>query len=289
MHYNCQIIIYPELVSASFNKREADLFILWNVLKGIDCSRNKSGLFYLSEVIKIASDILNVSRSQIYSKIRKGVGKYWSNKKGVKGHMRFTIYSTDTVINYLSSELAQSQPYIACYDDLMFENWNKLKSYLICLIAARHSGERPIKIQSIADNLGVSISTVKRNIVNNKLQKIENVIVISSNKDINILYAEKQSKKEPFRYKIIEAEDKFHLLFSLPNSYIIPDINRLSIRKRPIELKQNKYIFEKSNIKSFYNNSDNLSKRDVNKSIFVLNIPLIKVDGIIYNIWQYIK
>lgn len=236
---NKNIVLYPEVLSSVIKNKEEDIFTLWLFAKKIDI--NKNGIVPLNEILNIAKLTLGLESTYVYNKIKKGIGLYWRQPNGKNGSKTIGLFSINKIIERLSPEITRVKPVIVNQNIFKSESLNlkNLRTLYIAIVAGRYADNRPISIQALVNNLGISESTIHNAIKNfNHIKVFNNFKVISEFE--NLLDARKYilSCHSP-KLKIVNNNNKFSVTEQLPNSYVLFDFDRLPLRARPRALKQN--------------------------------------------------
>jgi len=237
------VIIHPELAAASLRDSEAELYALWCVLKSIDTAKGGSGKITCEWLMLFIKGILGVSQSQAYVKFNKGVGLYW-NKPGKRDGEKVTsLIGRKTIVERLSPTMTRSEPFRFKISNLEANeelNCGDLRALMVAVVAGRYVDHRPVSIDSIAQQTGLSERTIQRYLRKcPDLKSVKNFELISTHlteKDAARAMS-KISKKTSAVYSISAHLDKFLLLKQLPNTYILTTPARLPLRKRPSELR----------------------------------------------------
>ena len=231
---NC-LILYPELAAESLKNNESDIFIIWSILKKVDTVG--SGIVLLSDILKICEKVLGLKSTYAYTKITKGIGKYWREPKGRNGYKTVGLFSFKQIVVRLSPKLARSEPIVIPFNYFNsngFKNSKNIKNLLIGCVAGRYVDNRPISLASIQENTGQSESTVRNAIKECAfLEYKTNTEKVSVSKNILGAMASKSMQEKSVAYKIEKIENNYFMIKQLPNSYIIKDFDRLPLKCRP--------------------------------------------------------
>jgi hypothetical protein len=106
---NC-LILYPELAAEALKNNESDIFIIWSILKKIDSSG--SGIVWMGDILKLCEKVFGLKSTYAYSKITKGIGKYWREPKGKNGCKTVGLFSFKQIVLRLSPKIARSEPIV---------------------------------------------------------------------------------------------------------------------------------------------------------------------------------
>lgn len=245
------VVLDPNLIAASFKGKEADLFALWAVLKAVDYAKGKSGAVCQNKALEVIMHFFNIKKRQAYNKIQEGANKYWSQ---IDGNKKIYIYSAKRINNRLNPETLCGHNYVLSIEDLSREEgWKYIKSFLMCLVAARMEHGRPISHQSIAENTGVSVSTVKRLIdYSDMIVKTQNINIIYMNGDLSEALKIRREQDESHKYVMRFLDGVWCVCKMLPNSYdiMVTRIPRLSSALHSGYRENRKYFAKCNNIKT---------------------------------------
>ena len=257
MEFNSiNLIISPELVAASLKQSEADLYILWLIFRTIDKIQGASGHVQQSETLKIITKIFGLKTTQSYKKLREGENKYWTKFTGAKGAKSASLFSDKRIIAHLKPEMSRMLPFqiplkdFFIYDEQGNTSWINVKSLLTSIVMARYEDMRPTAYDGIAEFTGLSSSSIYRHSRNCSALSISpNEKVIMKSNMVELL----MNKKEELRNQgntdlmfVKKYDGQYYLVSPLPNSYILPEFNRLKIRNRAKPLKQ----FDRINVQN---------------------------------------
>jgi len=251
-----KIILSPELVAASLKKSEADLYILWLIFRTLDKLQNASGHIQQSDTLNIISKIFGIKTTQSYKKLRLGENKYWSKFAGIKGHKSASLFSDKKVSLHLNPEMTRMLPFQIPLSDLFIYNkdgicsWGHVKSLLTSIVMARYNDMRPTAYDGIIEFTGLSRSTIYRHSRNySGLYISPNEEIIMVNAMVEPLIIKRDELRATGNNSLIfikKYNGQYYLVTPLPNSYILPEFNRLQIKNRVKSLKQ----FDSNNIKN---------------------------------------
>ncbi len=251
------IIINPELASSALKNKEEDVFIIWLISKNIDLKGN--GIIDLKELLNIASISLGLKSTFVYTKIEKGIDKYWRKPFGKNGSRKIALLSINKVIERLQPDLAKSKPVkvnINLLNSHGIANSKFIKILLLSTVAGRYEENKPLSLASLMSNTGLSESTVRNLLQDSPFINIRaNYKVLLENDDRKVLTAMMQNANEPVPYscRIISQNDTLALIKQVPNSYELIDLQRLPYKTRPQLLKRNdKRILENMQERRYY-------------------------------------
>ncbi len=244
----CPITIYPELVAAAMKNKELDIYICWCILRALDIQRGGSGHYSVAAMGYIAHIALGIGTTQMYAKIKKGEGKYWTSPKGQKGKRSSSLISISKVINYLQPTMTRTEPLVCRIGDLIpggeTRNWPTLRNFLVSVVAARHVRPRPVTRATIEEQTGLSRSTVFRRLsqgAETHLRVVKNCAKIHAGdtyakaKDALAQILATEGGANPWR--IVKIEGHFFLVKQIANSYMLPEFTRVPLSKRPPALR----------------------------------------------------
>jgi len=233
------IIIYPELAAKVLQNNESEIFILWCILKTLDT--NGTGVVLMSDILEICKKVFGLNPTYAYSKITKGIDKYWRKPKGSKGKKVMGLFSFKAICQRLQPDLTRCHPivvplnyFVSGSTDCKF-----FKNFLIGCVAGRYVDGRPISIAAIALNCGLCESTTRNAIKTCLFLDIKpKYKIIKSDSSRTKLQVFKSLSESGIKYRIAQGQDGFLLVEQMPNSYTISDFDRLPVRFRPDVLKK---------------------------------------------------
>lgn len=240
-----KVVLYPELIAASLQHGEVDLYVLWSILKATDNCCDGSGKIVISTLLNIIQTILGLQPSQAYKKLNKGIGLYWNKPgKSLNGERVTTLIGKKALIDRLSPTSTRSEPFVFDCGDLERDcdsKTHEMKGLMIAVVASRYVDGRPISIRSICELTKQSKSTVQR-----ALKECVDLNIIKSSQPISVHKTIIAARLELHKianndnllaYKIEQELDNFVIYRRRPNSYSLTKPMRLPLRKRPKELK----------------------------------------------------
>ena len=233
------IIIYPELAAKVLQNNESEIFILWCILKTLDT--NGTGVVLMSDILEICKKVFGLNPTYAYSKITKGIDKYWRKPKGSKGKKVMGLFSFKAICQRLQPDLTRCHPivvplnyFVSGTTDCKF-----FKNFLIGCVAGRYVDGRPISIAAIALNCGLCESTTRNALKTCSFLDIKpKYKIIKSDPSRTKLQVFKSLSESGIKYRIAQGQDSFLLVEQMPNSYTISDFDRLPVRFRPDVLKK---------------------------------------------------
>lgn len=233
------IIIYPELAAKVLQSNESEIFIIWSILKTLDTKG--TGVVLMSDILNICKKIFDLNPTYAYSKISKGIDKYWREPKGAKGSKVVGLFSFKAICQRLNPDLTRCSPIVVplSYFVSGTSNCKYFKNFLIGCVAGRYVDGRPLSILSIADNCKLSESTVRNAIKSCPfLSIVPRFKKIKTSSSLTQLKVIKNLSANNIMFRIAHDEDGYHLIEQMPNSYLIKDFDRLPLRLRPDVLKK---------------------------------------------------
>ena len=237
---NKEIILYPEILASVIKNNEEDIFCLWLLSKKIDINNN--GLIDIKELINIAKLCLGIKSNYVYTKISKGVNKYWREPFGKNGKKKIGLLSLDKITFRLKPDITRSKPVSIHINELKSDGLNSrhIRSLFVSIIAGRYDDKRPISVGSLIHNTGLKRSSIFDILKESKyLKVINNYSIVSEDYNKNNLISIMQNTDTPWSHRIIETNGIYRLIKQLPNTYVLNDFDRLPLKKRPKCLKLN--------------------------------------------------
>jgi hypothetical protein len=229
------LILYPELAAEALKNNEQDIFIIWSILKKLDT--NGSGLVLQGDILKICDKVFGIQSTHAYSKITKGINKYWRKPKGSNGQKTIGLFSFKQIVERLSPKLSRCEPIIipfSYFDSHGLKNSKHIKNLLIGCIAGRFVDHRPISLASIQENTGQSENTVRNAIKSCAFIETKmNLQKVSINANSLEVLKLKALQTNSVAFSVTEENGKYFLNKQIPNSYIIKDFDRLPLKSRP--------------------------------------------------------
>lgn len=279
-----KVEIHPELISSCSLSKKLDSYAIWLALKTIDKNKEGTGKISLATAIQIVHDLFKMNQNYCYEMIKKGADIFWSQPSGKKGEKIIYLYSINKIVEKFPFNLAKTKPFLIKMNDLFsFDSSNEVKTFLSGFVIARYGQNKPISLQSLQDNLGVSKSTLKRRINNSYIITVKNNYCYFNEEFQNMADAFLFIKKSNFKFKnlrIIKRENKFIIARQIANSYSIEDFSRIKISKRPKVFKSmdsiNKDYFQ---TRKFVNKS---KSQNVSANTFVK----VKTENENFHVWK---
>jgi hypothetical protein len=233
------IYIYPELAAKVLQNNESEIFIIWSILKTLDTKG--TGVVLMSDILEICKNVFGLNPTYAYSKINKGIDKFWRKPKGSKGNKVIGLFSFKSICQRLQPDLTRCHPivvplgyFISGTSDCKF-----FKNFLIGCVAGRYVDGRPLSIATIALNCGLSESTTRNAIKScSFLTTKPKYKIIKTDICKTKLQIIKSLSKSGIKYRIVQGEDGYMLVEQMPNSYSISEFERLPLRVRPDVLKK---------------------------------------------------
>ena len=238
------VILYPEILSAVIKNKEEDFYSLWLLSKTLN--ENKNGLVDYKNLIEIAKNYLGYSSNHIYKKISSGIGLYWREPSGSKGKKIIGLLSIEKIVDRLKPNITRSKPFIVNLDYFLSDS-KDIKNLFVSLVAGRYEDGRPISLQTLVDNLGISESSVRNSLKDCLYVKIKsNYVILEEFNFISDAFKSNHFNPNDKTIKIHQNNDKVQVLKQISNSYIISEFDRLSLKKRPkILRKYDKIMLDK--------------------------------------------
>lgn len=249
---NKEVVLYPELLASVLKNKEEDIFTIWLIAKKIDIQNN--GLIHLSELLNIVKLTLGLSSTFIYNKINKGIDLYWRKPSGKNGKKLVGLISINKIIERLKPQITRVMP-VSLNLNYLKSNSKNIRNLYISIVAGRYTDLRPISIETICNNTGLSESTVHKALKScNHLKTKSNYKILCETDNLNNIkiYMLKNQDKSI----IVEQSDNlFRLLKQVGNTYILMDFDRLPLSTRPKSLKKNdKFMLDILEEKRYYIN-----------------------------------
>jgi hypothetical protein len=248
------VVIHPEIAAKALKIREADLYLLWLVLRAMDAEKGGRGIVHVDDIRHTCAKILGVTLKWAYEKINEGVGKYWREPTGKKGDRTVGLIGQSRVYERLKPEMTRSEPFVIsaamlCADDGL--NLKRLKQLLISLVAARFVDNRPVTVSQIMEHTGLSEATIRAALRDCSLiVKVPNYEVVhrASTREEALLVKRKLSiGKRMFRVTI--QGGTWVVAQQMGNTYRVPQPDRMPLRARPRKLKD----FDRENARLYGN------------------------------------
>ena len=213
------IIIFPELAAKVLQNNESELFIIWSILKTLDTKG--TGVVLISDILDICQKILGLNPTYAYTKIAKGVDKFWRKPKGTKGVKVTGLFSFKNICERLQPDLTRCHPisvplsyFISGTADCKF-----FKNFLIGCVAGRYIDGRPLSIASIASNCSLCESTIRNALKScSFLITTQKYKIIKSDKSKTKLQVLKNLSENGIKLRIVVGQDEFLLVEQRPNS-----------------------------------------------------------------------
>ena len=233
------IIIYPELAAKVLQNNESEIFIIWSILKTLDTKG--TGVVLQSDILKICKKVFDLNPTYAYSKITKGIDKFWRKPKGAKGKKVMGLFSFKSVCQRLQPDLTRCHPIVVPLEYFVSgtSDCKFFKNFLIGCVAGRYVDGRPISIPTIALNCGLCESTIRNALKTCSFLNIKpKYKIIKSDPSRTKLQVIKNLSEFGIKYRIVQGQDGFLLVEQMPNSYTISEFDRLPVRFRPDVLKK---------------------------------------------------
>lgn len=233
------IIIYPELAAKVLQNNESEIFIIWSILKTLDTKG--TGVVLQSDILEICKKVFDLNPTYAYSKITKGIDKFWRKPKGTKGNKVMGLFSFKAVCQRLKPDLTRCHPIVVPLEYFVSgtSDCKFFKNFLVGCVAGRYVDGRPISIPTIALNCGLCESTVRNALKTCSFINIKpKYKIIKSDPSRIKLQVFKNLSESGIKYRIVQGQDGFLLVEQMPNSYTISEFDRLPVRFRPDVLKK---------------------------------------------------
>lgn len=265
---NKKVILYPEVLAAVIKNKEEDIFCLWLIAKKIDY--DNKGIVNQNELLNIAKLTLGLNSTHTYTKISKGIDKYWRKPFGKNGKKILGLISIDKIVDRLKPDITKVKPVVVDLNIFKADgkNLKNIRNLFISIVAGRYHDNRPLSMYSLIHNLGLSENTIRNAIKNNSYLKINsNYKVLLKNSDKQEIDKLKRINKNPLALSVISKDGIFCLLEQIGNSYELIDFERISMKKRPRSLKNNDKRMLDLLFDNRYNSNDN--SRTFDKSLIL--------------------
>ena len=233
--------LYPELISSTNKVKQLNNYGVWSVLKTIDKHKEGAGKFKYKSILYVICQTLKVNEKYAYEVFKKGVNLFWKSPNKSK---EVYLLSLDKVVANFPYEIAKTAPFkIRVIDLWKHDTPGELKTFLLGFLIGRYGQKKPLSKAALCDNLGCSLSTIKRQVKKSESITIKNNFEkIGEFNHINLAY-EFQTKIKLMNpdsrdsYKIINDSGNYLVVKQLSNSYSVEDYSRIKISKRPRALK----------------------------------------------------
>jgi hypothetical protein len=236
------IVIHPEVAAKALKIREADLYLLWVVLRTMSADKGGRGIVHIDDIRDTCVKVLGVTPKWAYQKINEGVGKYWREPTGKKGDRTVGLMGQNRVYAHLRPEMTRSEPFVISAAMLRADeglNLKRLKQLLIALVASRFVDNRPVTVPQIMEHTGLSESTIRTALRDCPLVvKVPNYEVVhraATQEEALLVKRKLSASKRMFRLAI--QGDTWVVAQQMGNTYRVPQPDRMPLRTRPRELK----------------------------------------------------
>lgn len=246
------LVIFPELISSVISNNELDIFLIWQCSKLIPSYDN--GIIEVKELLNIAQKLFGYSNTYAYSKINKGIDRFWRKPFGKIREKKVCLISIDKVISNYEINVTRCKPFEIPLSTIQYKSIKEIKNFFIGIVACRYDLSRPVALYSIVENCNLSESSIRNALQECKYVKTKsNYQLINQSFSKTLLGKELQTKKDPWAYRIILNGSYYQLIKQLPNSYSMPEFNRLSMKLRPKSLRRNdKVLLEKIEQRKYF-------------------------------------
>ena len=255
-----EVIVYPEIAAKALKIGEADLYVMWLLLRAMSARGDGRGIITVDDIKNTCEKVFGVTQKWAYSKINDGIGKYWRAPDGKKGSKTVGLMGQRLVHDHLKPEMTRSEPFVipaSLFKASEGLNFKKIKQLLIALIASRFVDNRPVTIDQIVEHTGLSESTIRNALKECALiTKVANYeIVHKASTHIEAKAVQRALCVQSKKFRLAQQNGTWIVAKQMGNTYRVPETNRLPLRIRPKELKN----FDKDNVslygkKRFYNN-----------------------------------
>jgi hypothetical protein len=245
-----EMMLYPELIAASFRKKEADLYIIWHLLREINnkCNHGSGHIDVSNELLPYIKVLFYITDSQAYNKIQEGIGKYWGKPAGKNGQRTTSLFSQNKIVERLCPQMIKVKPFKILSGDLMtrrsfkIRGWQYLRGLLVGAVASRFTDGRPVSHAVIQAQTGLSRSTVIRDLkLCMGLSVVENVHMLEGYNTYEQAYERLKvliSITGKNYYHISEKiKGKYYIRKRMANSYFLY-YDRDDFNKRPKALRR---------------------------------------------------
>ena len=236
------IIIHPEIAAKALKMREADLYILWLVLRAMSNYQDGRGIVHVDDIRDTCVKVLGVNAKWAYDKIREGTGKYWRAPVGKKGDRTLGLIGQNNVFKHLKPEMTRSEPFVIEASVLRAEgrlNVKRIKQLLIALVAARFVDNRPVTVPQIMEHTGLSESTIRTAL--NECQLVAKVpnyeVVHRADSRDEAMSMKRKLSTDKSKFRVSVQNGTWVVIQQLGNTYRVPEPDRQPLRMRPRELK----------------------------------------------------
>lgn len=286
-----KVTLYPEILAAANKAKVLDLYVAWAVAKALDKHNSKSGVISVDTLRRLMNYVLPIGEVRTYHKVQQGIGRFWNKPGGKNGARKLGLWSLSRILNSgkMDINIAPVSPRCVTVEQLRdnSENGNAdFRSFLMGIVRSRHEGMKESHT-NFANMVGISTRTTKRQIsLCTGLNVIQNWIVVLDFADrlsavnCQLLMNKTLGKIKPFRVAS-NGKGGYSVVRQLPNTYLLSDVSKLAIKKRPRELSK----YDTDNLLKLPNRRyvfDKQSERSVKKSISAGTVStddLILADG----------
>ena len=227
-----KVTLYPELIASYLRINLEKEFLVWCVIRTVGDS---TGIVNYSDIVNIISNIYNISKTQSYQIAKNGINIFWRKSNNNKKSQNCGLVSLNNVIKHVDINISKTKPFEIPTKIFFHTSAKENKNLLIALVASRYAEYKPLSIKIIAENTGLSETTVR-----NALHQCPYVKIISNFKIIESFTNLSDAQinwNNNLRYKIENINGKYNLLRQDANFYEIICFDRKSVKSRPKELK----------------------------------------------------
>ena len=154
-----KLVIFPEVISGVIRNNELDIFLIWQCSKLIPSCEN--GIIEVKELLNIAKRLFGYSDTYAYSKINKGIDKFWRKPFGLTRQKKVCLIAFDKIILKYEINVTRCMPFEIPLSVLQYKSIKEIKNFFIGIVASRYDASRPIAIHSIVENCGISESSIR--------------------------------------------------------------------------------------------------------------------------------
>lgn len=239
------ITVHPEVAAAVLKSGEADLYVLWAVLRAMDAQNRASGLVSVGDIIDVCAYLLGVQSNHAYRKIEEGIDKYWRRPAGERGKKTLGLLGQGKVFSRLEIAMTRAEPFALPARLFRAEEGRKngraIKQILIGVVAARFVDHRPVSVATLIEQTGQSESTIR-----NALRDCPHIVTYPN---YEVLYSATERRAAVIRQRGLYAQGipcrieydggAYLVLKRIANTYLFPEPDRKPLRTRPKELRVN--------------------------------------------------
>ena len=227
-----KVTLYPEIIAEYLKINLEKELLTWSIVRTINIS---SGIINYSDLVNIIANIFNISKTQSYQIAKNGCNIFWRKSNTNKKSQNCCLVSIKNVIKNINITLTKTKPYSVPVNIFLDKSAKQNKDLLISLVAARYAEYKPLSIKIIAENTGLSETTIRNAIHNCPYVSIKaNFSIIES---FPTLEEAKEKRLNNSRYRIENINGIYNIVRQDANFYEIVCFDRKSVKSRPKELK----------------------------------------------------